>query len=333
MQKILSLLLILISFPLFAQETASSTVTASASAKKSDPLFEVSAGLGLRDTTWKHIESADNTTMDFKIKRTTYSIIEGDFSVPKIATKLGFNAYQDVNKNIGKIKQFAGYLGFSRMTLKTEGGKFAGHAHFSGLITSAQRRDIDFDQKYSLYQVDIWPADEFPMYFGLRHTKWKLPTEIALLHQGKDSGPTVFDEDFETSFYSLIFGVDSFKYLAMKKEESSLGWGFMGLFELGMGYGKSKIGQKAQDASVQLFNKRMTESNPAVMALHTTGQLGPSYKFALGPTRLSLGVGYDWNLLMVINLSKEAKNSTETSPVAYPNFVYHGPIVRLYGTF
>lgn len=337
MKKITTLTTLLfslcISISLFAQEASTTSATPTEVKKKDDPFFTASVGLGLRDTTWKHIESADNTTMDFKIKKTTYSILEGDLSIPKWAAKLGFNAYQDLNNDIGKVKQFAGYLGFSRMTLKTESGKFAGHAHFSGQITSEQSRDVDFDQKFTYYQIDVWPSEDFPMYVGLRHTTWKLPTEIALLHMNQNSGPTVFDEDFETSFYSLLFGVDTFKYFAMKNEESSNGWGVMALFEIGMGYGKSKIGQKAQNAAYQIYGKRMTESNPSVMALNSAGQLGPSYKFSLGPAKLSLGVGYDWNLLMVINLSKKATTSTETSPVAYPNFVYHGPIVRLYGTF
>lgn len=318
-------------------ETTADSITASSTPqtppeKIKDDSIIASAGIGFRNTTWKHIEDASNTTMKFDIDTAQYTLVEGDLTIPKIAVKLGINVYQDSNE-LSKVKEFAGYLGFSRMTLRTESGKFKGKAHFSGLLGSGQQRDLVFDQTFRFMQIDIWPSDEIPFFIGLRHTTWKLPTEIALIYPGKTSGPTVLDPDFETSFYSLLGGFDFFKHNAIKTKNYSPGWSALFNMAVGMGYGKSHIGDSAARSAKENFNKTLTETDPSVMVLHTSGQLGPAYNFQIKDFRLALGVGYDWNLLMLINTSKKASSSTEAQPVAYPNFVYHGFIVRAYGSF
>lgn len=320
-----------------AEETTGPTPPpAQTTVEKLTSLIKASAGLGMRNTNWSHIEKTNNTQMSYTVDSTNNAIMEGDISIPSVAVKFGFNLLPE-NTNFNRIQQSAGYLGFRGFTVFSEGGRFAGHAKYNGRITAQQTRDVDFNQAYRFTELDYtfsFGAEgqpRIPILVGLRYTSWDLPAEICLLHQGQSSGPTVFDPTFKAKFYSLIFGMDFFKtdFIQTTDEEKiTPGWGVMFKFITGFGFGKSQIGDVAANASKILYNKTMTTQDPSVFTVHTSGQLGPKYTFTIAKLRAVIGLGYDWNLLMLINTSAKAQNSTTTQPVAYPNFVYQGWIMR-----
>jgi len=90
---------------------------------------------------------------------------------------------------------------------------------------------------------------------------------MALLAPEKTSGPTVFDEDFQAEFYSIIMGMDFFKRdLLFTPEKFAPGWGLMFTFNTGIGLGKSKISDQAAN-DVRLINsgrnaEKSTEVQP-----------------------------------------------------------------------
>lgn len=294
----------------------------------------VSAGIGVRNTHWEHMEDPGNTNASYDVKDAQYTIISGDLTIPHVATKLGFNMAND-SGGVSDLKQIGGYVGVSNFSIVAEKGKLGGRAYFSGSISSEQSRDIEFDQEYLYTEVDYSPdSEEFPFYFGLRYTKWKLPGEIALLGPGASSGPTIFDADFESAFYSIIFGMDLLKRdLLQKPDEWPSGFGVMFTFLTGLGWGSSKIGHKAVRAVSSIFGKEVTEKEPGVMTVHLATQVGPKYGFTIGGLKGILGIGYDWNILMLLQMARNAESSTEVMPVAYPNFIYRGLIFRAHMVF
>lgn len=295
--------------------------------------FTLSAGIGYRDTTWKHIEDAGNTNTTYTITKAKYTIVEGDIGIPKISAKIGFNAHKE-SSGLSKANQFAAYLGIKGMSIRSEQGKFAGQAHFAGAITSEQTADVSFEQVYRFTELDYtFVSRGVAFLFGVRKTKWILPTEIALLGPGDSSGPTVFDPDFEANITSLIFGMDYSRRDFLNANKWTPGWGVMFSFHMGVGLGSSKIGDKAVRAAKSIYGTKMTDSSPGVFTIHSNGQLGPKYNFAFFGLKGMLGIGYDWNLLMLLGTARPARFSNEVQPVPYPNFVYHGPIVRSHITF
>ncbi len=295
--------------------------------------FGVSAGVGYRQTTWNHIEDADNTNANYTVKSANYTIVEGDIQHKELYLKVGFNAQKETG-GLEKASQFMGYLGIKGISIRSERGKFVGRVYFGGTISAEQTRDIEFEQTYSFTEIDYSTIfNGTPMTFGIRKTKWKIPTEIALLGPGESSGPTIFDEDFEAEITSFIFGMDYFKHDFLHPENITPGLGALFNFFGGFGFGTSKIGKVAEDAVKSEFNKTITENEPGIFAIHTSGQLGVKYVFEKKGVTGIVGAGYDWNLLMLLGTPKEAITSNEVQPVAYPNFVYQGPILRLHALF
>lgn len=293
----------------------------------------VSAGVGFRDTSWSHFEDPSNTNTKYNVKNARNTIVRGDLSVPKVAAKFGINLQQEAGE-FSEIKNFAGYFGIKKMSLVSERGKFSGSAYFSGNIAPGQSQEVSFDQEYQFTELDYsFSNTGVAMYFGLRHTKWKLPAEIALTSPGETSGPTVFDVDFETEFYSIIYGMDFLENDLLITEEWTPGWGVMFSFLVGLGWGESKIGQEAIDAVDTIYGKTVVDKNPPVFAVHTSGQIGPKYKMMVGKLKAVFGIGYDWNALLVLGMGEEAVLSSEVMASPYPNFIYQGLIARAHATF
>lgn len=297
----------------------------------------ISAGFGYRDTKWTHIEDPSNTNAKYNVDNARHKIVEGDLSIPLVSMKLGFKIQQD-SGGISDIREFMGYLGFKSLSLKSERGKFTGKAHFNNSPQPA--RDITFDQIYQYTEVDYTfligkeGEHQLPQFFGFRYTNWKLPAEIAILSPGQSSGPTVFDDNFQSEFYSILYGMDYFATdLIHLPEKFSNGFGLLLAYNIGLGWGKSKISDQAVKDVKTYYSKTVTEKEPPVFTVHGTGQLGPKYSFEAWGLRAVFGIGWDWNLLMLLNMSKEATKSSEVQAAAYPNFVYQGWIARLHAAF
>ncbi|OFZ38514.1 MAG: hypothetical protein A2504_11170 [Bdellovibrionales bacterium RIFOXYD12_FULL_39_22] len=299
----------------------------------------------MRATSWNNWKKTwDHTTYD--MTSTNHTIIEGDLSIPKISTKIGFNLQQD-SGDLSKIKQYAGYLGFGYLSVKAERGKFTGTAHYKGLVSSEQSADINFDQIYSYTELDYNMAGVLPKgvqdfhYLGLRYTKWQLPSEIILTQESK--AYTVIDPDYKTEFYSFILGEDSFtNELLYNSENWKPGLDWIRSYVLGVGYGHCSVGSKAIRAAKSLYNLTMTETDYDILAGHISGQLGPMYGLALGGLRMAIGIAYDVNFLFVgkspfssqgMSLEYPAIDSGKAAVDTFPMFLYHGPIFRAHAAF
>jgi hypothetical protein len=128
-------------------------------------------------------------------------------------------------------------------------------------------------------------------------------------------------------------GFDLFKNDWMNRPVIPDGWGIMFRFEGGVGFGSSQIGNGAAAAAQSVYNETMVSQTPPVFAVTVTGQLGPKYTFSVGDFKGIVGVGYDYNMLVLVNMGTKAYTSDQAQAVAYPSFIYQGWIARLYGTF
>jgi len=298
-----------------------------------------SAGIGFRNTHWSHLEEPSNTNVSYDIADAKYTSVEGDINIPFLKVKLGINVQQDAS-SLSNIRGFAGYLGISRMSLVSEQGNFSGKAHFSGQIAPGEARDVSFQQVYRNTELDytFFMGDEpvtIPVYLGLRYTEWNLPAEEALLSTGQSSGPTILDPDFQAKFYSLLAGMENFKSrLAYDPEHWSPGWGVMANWQIGLGLGTAKIGAATAQNVLTIYKKPVSDTSPGVFTFYTVGQLGPSYGIRVGDFRAIVGIGYEWNVLMLITTGNTDSTSTsQLDAVAYPNFLYQGVIGRFFAAF
>lgn len=295
-----------------------------------------SAGLGYRTTNWSHFENPSNTNVTYNVNTATNTIVEGDIVLPVAGIRLGFSATPD--GGISNASRYFGYLGFKGFSLKTETGNFSGNAFFSGQVAPGESRSVNFNQVYHYTELDytVKMSGVFPWLFGLRYTTWNLPAEIALLSTSS-SGPTILDPDFQSSFYTILSGFDVFKdQILLANEKPSSGFGVMGSFLVGIGFGTSQISQATAQNVQTIYGKTLSTTTPGVFTVHLSGQLGPKYTFIWGNFVGVIGVGYDINVLDLIAASSGDGSSTpanQLDPVAYPNFLYQGWILRSVATF
>ncbi len=328
--KTILLIILTLTLSISAQEEVSKKVTAS-------------AGIGYRSTSWYKWEKSWETRTSYDTETSTHTIIEGDITIPKISTRIGFNL-QHESGSLDKVKQYSGYIGYKNIKIKTERGKFAGSINYSGPVSAEQSANMNYDQVYTYtelsFNIPQLPSGSDPEfdYMGFRYTKWNLPSLVYLVQEG-GSYHAVLDGDFQTEFYTFFIGKDSFtRDLLYSPEKWKPSWAKMISYTLGAGYGSSKHGDKAIRAAKSIYGLTVTEKTNAIIAGHISGQFGVMYGIKVYDAKIMIGLGYDANFLFLgkspfSHFDVPADDSGRADMSTFPMFIYHGPILRVHGTF
>jgi hypothetical protein len=251
--------------------------------------------------------------LSYHFNSTALTSYQGDFTIHQGGgIFMGFNA-ASANNWIGRssiYNYFAGYIGWSKVTMQVENSRLTGNASWSGSLPSGEAAQTSFNSVFMLVDADyqIYPRADptVNMVFGPSYAAFKLPmtidTEVGPAGQyngsGSFPGQSVYDADYPISAYMLHFGMGKVFHI-MLDQKPAPGAPFLDFNER-LGFGTTSLdAQTLAEASAANSGMQAATRNVIDFLSDFSLDAGMRWKYPVYGIPVSFGIGYKVGIFLV----------------------------------